>query len=391
VVNAAAGTAATTTSVVSSLNPSTAGQNVTFTATSTSATAGTLTGTITFFDSATQIGAPVTISGGVAAVSSTTLTQGTHSITAKYSGDAKFSTSTSTAISQVVNAGALTSTTTTLTGPATGTVGASLSFMASVTPANGTKVPTGTVTFFDAATSIGTGTLNGSGSANFATTTLAAGTHSITAKYGGDANFAASTSSAVPINITAAGNFTLSVAPSNVTVTAAQPGMTVVTVTPTNGFNQAVQFSCSNLPEAIDCEFEPHSVTPNGGPVTTMLAVTEETEGNARGRKSAIPVGNWFEHGGPNTFARAGKTIFVPVLSCELLLLAGLWRRSKSGKARGGLQVAFTVILLVTIATFVGGCGGSPHSHETTTTITITGTGPNNQTASATLNVVIQK
>jgi hypothetical protein len=79
------------------------------------------------------------------------------------------------------------------------------------------------------------------------------------------------------------------------------------------------------------------------------------------------------------------------VLSCELLLLAGLWRRSKSGKARGGLQVAFTVILLVTIATFVGGCGGSPHSHETTTTITITGTGPNNQTASATLNVVIQK
>lgn len=29
----------------------------------------------------------------------------------------------------------------------------------------------------------------------------------------------------------------------------AQPGMAVVTVTPTNGFNQQVQFSCSNVPE----------------------------------------------------------------------------------------------------------------------------------------------
>jgi Bacterial Ig-like domain (group 3)/FG-GAP-like repeat len=385
------GTAATATTVASSLNPSTVGQSVTFTATSTSATAGTLTGTISFFDGATQIGNPVTIAAGMSTVSSATLPQGTHSITAKYSGDAKFSTSTSPALSQVVNAAALVSTTTTLTGPATATAGASVSFMASVTPASGTKVPTGTVMFLDGATNLGPGTLNGSGSTTFSTSTLSTGTHSITAQYGGDANFATSTSTAASINITAAtGNFTLSVSPSSVTVTASQPGMAVVTLTPTNGFNQQVQFSCSNVPEGIDCEFEPHSVTPNGGPVTTMLAVTQETEGNARRRKSTA-TGNWFGRRGSNTPAPAMKTVFVPVLGCEMLLLAGLWRRRKSANQRGALQFAFTVMLLVTIATFVGGCSNMPNSHNTAATITIIGTGPGNQTAMVPLTINLQK
>jgi hypothetical protein len=59
-------------------------------------------------------------------------------------------------------------------------------------------------------------------------------------------------------------------------------GMSTVTVAPAKGSNQQVQFSCSNLREGIDCEFEPYSVTPNGGPVTTMLAAREEAEGTAR-------------------------------------------------------------------------------------------------------------
>jgi hypothetical protein len=57
---------------------------------------------------------------------------------------------------------------------------------------------------------------------------------------------AGSTSAAFSINVTATGAFTLSVAPTSVTVTASQAGTTTVTVTPTNGFNQQVQFSCSN-------------------------------------------------------------------------------------------------------------------------------------------------
>ena len=393
VVNAGGNTAATTTTLASSANPSTVGQAVTFTATATSATAGTLTGTISFFDGATQIGNPVTIAAGTATVSSSTLAQGTHSITAKYSGDAKFSTSTSTALSQVVNAGALIGTTTMLTGPATATAGANVTFMASVTPASGTKVPTGTVAFLDGATSLGPGTLNASGSTTFSTSTLSVGTHSITAQYGGDANFSTSTSTGISINITAAaGNFTLSVSPSSVTVTPSQAGMAVVTVTPTNGFNQQVQFSCSNVPEGIECGFQPASVTPNGAPATTMLAVTEEAEGNSRARKSAAGIGNWSAGGGgANSAALAMKMLFVPVFGCELLLLAGLWRRRPSANHRGAWQAAFAMLLLVTIATFAGGCSNSPHTKTTGAVITVIGTGPNNQTATVPLTINIQK
>ena len=55
-------------------------------------------------------------------------------------------------------------------------------------------IPTGTVTFFDGATSLGSSSLNSSGVAVLSISTLAVGTRSITAVYSGDANFAASTS-----------------------------------------------------------------------------------------------------------------------------------------------------------------------------------------------------
>jgi hypothetical protein len=57
--------------------------------------------------------------------------------------------------------------------------------------------PTGTVTFKDGASTLGTGTLNGSGDATFSTSILSVGSHSITAVYGGDSNFNGSTSSSL--------------------------------------------------------------------------------------------------------------------------------------------------------------------------------------------------
>jgi hypothetical protein len=71
--------------------------------------------------------------------------------------------------------------------------GQSVTFTASVSSDAGT--PTGTVTFLDGASSIGTGTLNGAGVATFTTSTLAIASHAITASYAGDTNFAGSTGS----------------------------------------------------------------------------------------------------------------------------------------------------------------------------------------------------
>ena len=58
--------------------------------------------------------------------------------------------------------------------------------------APGSGTPTGTVTFKDITTVLGTGTLTGSGQATFSTSALAVGTHAITASYGGDNNFTSS-------------------------------------------------------------------------------------------------------------------------------------------------------------------------------------------------------
>jgi uncharacterized repeat protein (TIGR01451 family) len=87
--------AATATAVTSSLNPSGLGQSVTFTATVTSG-AGTPTGTVQFKDNGINLGAPVSLSGGVATLTTSTLIAGNHPITADYSGDGSFAISTGT-------------------------------------------------------------------------------------------------------------------------------------------------------------------------------------------------------------------------------------------------------------------------------------------------------
>ena len=58
----------------------------------------------------------------------------------------------------------------------------------------GTGTPTGTVTFYDGPTTLGSATLGGTGAASTTTSYLSVGSHSIKVSYGGDADFKGSTS-----------------------------------------------------------------------------------------------------------------------------------------------------------------------------------------------------
>ncbi len=188
------GKADTATTVVSSLNPSVFGQSVTLTATVTAIApgGGTPTGSVKFFDGATLLGSHA-LASGVAAFATTKLTTGTDSVTAVYVASADYDTSTSGVLSQAVDKAGTTTTIVSSLNPSTS--GATVTFTATVTAkAPGAGTPTGTVTFKDGSTTLGTGTLNSSKKATFATSTLAEGTHSITAVYGGDSNFDTSTS-----------------------------------------------------------------------------------------------------------------------------------------------------------------------------------------------------
>src|SRR5271163_201143 len=89
-------------------------------------------------------------------------------------------------------------TTTTLAASSTSfPVGTSVTLTATVAAAAGNGTPTGTVTFLNGSTTLGTATLNGSGVATLNTTALPVASNSITAAYGGSTAFAASTSPAV--------------------------------------------------------------------------------------------------------------------------------------------------------------------------------------------------
>ena len=184
--------ASTTTSLTSSPNPSVFGQAVTFTATVTAAS-GVPMGTVTFYDNALSFGSGTLTAGGVATLTTTSLTIGTHSpITAIYSGSTNYNSSTSSNYAQTVNK---IDTTTSLTSvPNPSAFGQAVTFTATVTSASGT--PTGTVTVYDNGLSLGSGTLNASGVATLTMSSLTVGTHSpITATYSGSTNYNASTSS----------------------------------------------------------------------------------------------------------------------------------------------------------------------------------------------------
>jgi parallel beta-helix repeat protein len=183
----------TTTTVTSSGNPSMEGQSVTFTANvqapPVTPAGGLPTGTVTFFDGTATLGT-ATYSGMSAQLTTSALAIGTHSVTAKYSGDANYAGSTSSALTQTVTLIQTGTTVSSSKNPST--FGQSVIFTASVQISSGSS-PTGTVTFFDGATALGTSTLSGS-SAQLSTSALAIGSHTITAKYSGDSNFAGSTS-----------------------------------------------------------------------------------------------------------------------------------------------------------------------------------------------------
>ena len=192
---------ATRTAVSSSVNASTVGQSVTFTATITSLSGGAAspTGTVTFYDNGTSIGTgTVSTTAGVSTATFTTssLALGTHPITALYGGDGSHGGSLSNPpLNQVVKVATRTALQSSL-NPST--PGQAVTFTATITSLSGGAAnPTGTVTFRDNGTSIGTGTVSTTGgvtTATFTTSSLSVGTHPITALYNGDGSHGGSLS-----------------------------------------------------------------------------------------------------------------------------------------------------------------------------------------------------
>ncbi len=188
--------ASTTTAVTSTVNPSVFGQTVTLKATVTvnAPGAGIPSGGVQFFDGATPIGSG-TLNGANPpsfSVITSSLSVGSHPITASYAGDGNFFGGTSGTLNQVVHRDATTTVVTSNANPSV--FGQPVTLTGTVTAnAPGSGTPTGNLQFFDGPNPIGSGSLV-AGHFAIVVSTFNVATHPITAHYGGDGSFLASTS-----------------------------------------------------------------------------------------------------------------------------------------------------------------------------------------------------
>jgi YVTN family beta-propeller protein len=194
---------ATTVALTSSPNPSVYGQSVTFTATvgvvapGTGTPGGTVTFTVGSGASTTVLGTAALNGSGVAVLNTASLPVGTNEVRAQYGGSAGYTPSQSAGLNQVVNKAATSLNLTSSPNPVI--EGNAVTFTATVSavPPGGGTPDSGTVTFTDGVTVLGTAQMSNSGVATFTTSSLAAGADSrtITATYGGNANYNGSSGS----------------------------------------------------------------------------------------------------------------------------------------------------------------------------------------------------
>lgn len=329
----------TSMTLTSSLNPSYYGESVTFTATVTSS-GGIPTGTVTFYDGTTELGTG-TLSSGSATYTTGALTVGSHTIKAVYGGSSSFESS-SASLTQVVLS-LLASSTVLTCAPNPAAYGATVICTATVSGSSPT--PTGTVTFYDGSTALGTAALS-SGVATYSTSTLSVGSHTITAVYAGTAPYATSTSNAVDEIILS--TFSLSISPTSRTVYTGESANYTVTVTPGSGFTLDVALTCSGAPSNTTCSLTPSTVS--GGSGTSKLVVQTTAPSQAAASASYRPgSGTWTILAGflllfvPKRLRRHGGWLMGLLLTVALAAGA-LTGCSSSGTLAGGTSAGIYTI-----------------------------------------------
>jgi subtilase family serine protease len=137
-------------------------------------------------------------------------------------------------------------------------------------------VATGTVTFLNGTTVIGSAKVDKTGTATLTTRKLPVGTNSLTASYSGDANLTTSVSS--PIVETVA-DYIVQLLPAAVTINGGKSESVTLNLIPQGGFANPVQLACSNLPADVTCKFSKSTVNLNGTtPATVTLTLNVEKE-----------------------------------------------------------------------------------------------------------------
>jgi Bacterial Ig-like domain (group 3)/FG-GAP-like repeat len=298
------------------------------------------------------------------------LSAGAHTLTAHYSGDSTYAAAISPAVDITVAPAVTTMTLTSSANPSY--AGQNVTFTATI--AGLAPGASGTVTFSNGSTMLGTATVSNA-SASYAATLSSPGNQIITAAYGGDADDAGSSGTvnqAVEAPVTVGGGSGGSTA---LTVTSGQSVTTQVSVAGAAGFSGTVSFSCTGLPSNASCNFSPASMAVSG----TTAASTTLTVSTAAATAASVRID--------------GAVRAMTTLACGLPLL-GLLTLLPVGRGRR-LLVCLGFALFVAAGGLMG-CGGSGNSAQPSATKTVPGSysfnvvatsGASTSTASYTLTV----
>jgi hypothetical protein len=222
--------------------------------------------------------------------------------------------------------------------------------------------PTGTVSFYDGTTQLGTGTVAG-GMATFTTSALTSGSHSITAAYSGDSSYGPATSGAFPEVVQ---DFML--AQSGSSVTSGRTTTYTLLITPIGGATLpgAVTLNVTGVPLGVTPAFTPATVAANSGTSTVTLEVTSPDLLGAK----------------PLSRPLAGGRLPV-ALGLILLPLAGFMRKAASRWNR----MVMLALVGAALAAGLTGCGGVTLTPQTSTLTITAASGPLSHSITTSLTV----
>jgi hypothetical protein len=359
----------TTTTITHATLPVAIGDNGIFTVMVSPSAA---TGTVSLWDAVGPRSSPAAIQGGSATIQIVWPQAGSTSLYAVYSGDTTYSGSSSAAKPFRVNRGVPQ---VLLNGPASTDLTHQVSLNTSVAgnPANtALAFPAGYVEFWDSlnggASQLLTVQSLTAGAGNIGVyglrTRLASGVHSLKVHYRGDNNWEPADSQV--LTLPAAGDFTLSVSPDPLVITAGSPGTASVTITPTGGFAGLITFACptgtNNVPVGYTCTLSPNPLNVTAGAATAML--TMAPSGTTAGALHRAEV------------LRPRYALWRMELAAGVLLL-GLML--VGGGSEGRKRIRFVAGCALCVGNIVTGCGGGSSSAGGPAPSTLTLTTSNNR------------
>lgn len=176
-------------------------------------------------------------------------------------------------------------------------------------------------------------------------------------------------------------DFSMTVTPAIATAAAGQTATYTLTLSPLNGFNQAVSIGCSGAPSSVNCAATPGSVTLTGTSASTVTIAATNT----------AAMHKFVPNAGPPSGAKRILPWLLWLLAIVTWTSAAISRNRKRQLRIGSLYFG-AVLLLLALTTTVAGCskgGGGTGTQGTSSTLTFAGTA-STMSHSVTVSLTVQ-